>query len=97
DGVNVGSEFSLASYGSSTVTAALCYNLANGSHTYSVTARDGANNITTKSITFSLPLTGSITATSTSSLDTRAKNLSAISQMINSLNEILKELSKILK
>jgi len=34
---------------------------------------------------------------STSSLDPRAKNIAAISLMINSLNEILKELSKLLK
>ena len=39
----------------------------------------------------------SSTATSTSFLNPRAKNLAAISQMVNSLNEILKQLSQLLK
>ncbi|TSC65458.1 MAG: peptidase S8/S53 subtilisin kexin sedolisin, partial [Microgenomates group bacterium Gr01-1014_80] len=97
DGVNVGAEFSLETKGSSVSTASNCYNKADGVHTYSVTARDGAGNITTKNITFTLPLAGSSTATSTSSLNPRSQNLSTISQMLTSLNEILKELSRLLR
>src|SRR3989344_4371189 len=193
--VNYGSEISNTTVPNGPLGGGGCQNLANGTHTYTVVARDPTGNTTTKSITFSLPLTATVAplaisslsatnitsnsatitwitnqsafsyvrystvpnyvywdksdsvlvtdhsmtliglnpattyyywvssnnsggnvnasmqtfttstasasdttpATTTSSLDARVKNLSAISQMISSLNEILKQLSKLLK
>ena len=195
DGVNYGSEISNTTVPNGSITGGGCQNLANGSHTYTVVARDPAGNTTTKDLNFSLPLSTADTAppvisglgvaqitlttnsasvswstnepadslveygltnsygsskydsalittphdvniagltsstmyhyrvkskdaagniatsgdstfwtfdvvtsgTSTSSLDPRSRNAAIISQMVNSLNEILKQLSQLLK
>jgi len=68
--------------------------IAGTTYSYGVSAYDAAGNTTVPaSVTVSVPSS----STSTTTLNFRSKNLAAISQMLNSLNEILKQLSQILK
>lgn len=80
NGINYGSEISNSTIPNGSITGGGCQNLANGTHTYTVVARDAAGNTTTKNLTFSLPLTATVAPLAISSLS--ATNITSNSATI---------------